>query len=149
VQLLNENVVALHDISHKFQADLIVKCTAATPLAQQNKCQSGDLVLFKIDPKSPLPPKLTPLFLAPYKILKRLRNDVECQHLVSGDIQTFHVTVLTLFYGSESDVFCAAQLDKDLCKINTFLAYKVDVHTRTSMQFLVHFKGDTQHWQPS
>ena len=46
-------------------------------------------------------------------MIHQYKNDVECRHLVMGNVTRLHVTRLKLFVGTRDEAYKVAQLDAD------------------------------------
>ena len=79
-------------VSAKFQQELVKERVKDTPKETQNKYQPCDFVLFQRDPAVPRPSKLASPYTGPYEVIQQLKNDVECRHVVMGNIKVLHVT---------------------------------------------------------
>jgi hypothetical protein len=148
IKLLNENLLILNEISNKFQSELIIERTKDTPADKQNFYQAGDFVLFQQNPDDPLPMKLSPRYLGPFKVVKQVKNDVECQNLVHGSISTYHVERLKIFHGTKEEALQLARLDNDQYVIDKIQAYRGYPLVRTSMEFEVKFADGNTVWLP-
>lgn len=148
VKLLDDNLKTLQAISFDFQSKLIAERTSVLPPEKQTSYQAGDYVMFQQDTTKPLPSKLSPKFLGPYEVIKQVKNDVTCKHLVDHSISIFHVTRLKPFFGTEADAFKIAQLDKDQHLIEKILAYAGDPIKRTAMDFETKFADGQVLWLP-
>lgn len=148
IRKLNDNLTLLRKISDEFQAKIIAKRTAPTPAALQNSYQPGDFVLFDIDPKVALPTKLTPRYKGPFQVLKQVKNDVTCRHVVQGQVYHFHVDRLKLFYGDQQAAYDLALSDANQYVIDRILAYRGEPHLRTSLDFKVRFADSDVLWLP-
>ena len=133
--------------SKAFQDKLIAERLAATPPEKQNMFQPGDYILFK--PTGAFKTsKLAPKFMGPYKVLKQIKNDIECKHVVLGSIFKFNVENVEPFWGSDEEAYKVALLDHDQFVVRAVLAYKGDPLTRTTTSFLVNFEDGSQSWLP-
>jgi hypothetical protein len=148
IQLLDDNLRLLSDISRRFQADLVAKRTAKTPAAAQNIFQPGDLVLWQHNPAEHLPSKLTPKFAGPYAVIEQVKNDVKCKHVIMGNIKEFHVSRLKIFHGTLDQAKEMAMLDHDQYAVSRFIAYRGDPLLRTSMEFEIEFEDGSVVWLP-
>jgi hypothetical protein len=149
IQLLDNNLRVMRDISKRHQADIVAKRAANSPAPdKQNIFQPGDLVLFQLNPDNPLPTKLTPKFRGPYEVIEQQKNDVRCRHIILGDVKEFHVTRLKLFTGSREEALRVAMIDNDQFTVVSLAAYRGDPLTRTTMEFEVHFADGTVVWLP-
>ena len=148
VKLLDDNIALLKDISSRFQANIVRQRTAKTPAFQQNQYQPGDLVLFRLNPETHLPTKLTPRFDGPFIVERQYKNDVLCRHVILGTTKEFHVTRLKLFHGTLEQAKEIAMLDQDQYLIDRILAYRGNPLTRTTMSFEVRFNDGSVVWKP-
>jgi hypothetical protein len=149
IQLLDNNLRVLLDISRRHQAEIVAMRAEKSPIAEkQNRFQSGDLVLFQLNPDNPLPTKLTPKFKGPYEVIEQYKNDVRCRHIILGDVQEFHVTRLKLFTGSYEEAKRVAMIDNDQYTIVQFIAYRGNPLVRTTMEFEVQFGDGSVVWLP-
>eukprot|EP00981_Chlorochromonas_danica_P007575 scaffold1801_cov193-Ochromonas_danica.AAC.2 len=148
VQQLDRQLKLLQDISRSFQLELVKERTASNE-STHHLFQQGDFVLFWLNPDGQhLPTKLSPRFAGPFKVLSQYKNDVQAQHLSSGEIKTLHVSRLKLFHGSAEDAFEMAMLDKDQYLIQSIEAYRGDPLVRTTMEFEIQFADGTIKWLP-
>jgi hypothetical protein len=145
---LNKNLQTIRDISLKFQQELAAERVQETPVHAQNTYQQGDLVLFHLDTDKPLPSKLSPRYIGPYEVLKQHKNDVQCRHLIMGDIKEFHVGRLKIFHGTYEEAKRVAMLDHDQYTIDRILAHRGDPNKRSTMEFEIRFQDGTVHWLP-
>ena len=148
VRLLDKDLKLIRELSTKFQANLIAERLAVTPEERQNAFQPGDLVLFQLNPDNHLPTKLPSPFLGPYRVIQQRTNNVECKHLVMGNIKWLHVTRLKLFHGTEEQGYKAALLDADQHVIRKIIRWKGDPMKRTTMSFQVEFEDNDLLWLP-
>ena len=149
IQLLDNNLRVLLDISKRHQTEIVARRAAKSVTSdKQNKFQPGDLVLFQLNPDNPLPTKLTPKFQGPYEVIEQHKNDVRCRHIILGDVREFHVTRLKLFTGSREDAVRVAMVDNDQYTIVRFKAYRGDPLVRTTMEFEVQFADGSLVWLP-
>ena len=65
-------------------------------------------MLFQRDPT-----KLASPYTGPFEVIQQTKNDVECRHLVMGNIRVLHITRLKLFVGTREEAYKAALLDAD------------------------------------
>lgn len=148
ISKLNEDLETIRKISYEYQQTIAAERTASTPLHKQNIYQPGDLVLFQRNPDACfLPSKLSPKFIGPYVVINQRKNDVECKHIIMGDIKVLHVSRLKIFHGSMEEAKKIAMLDNDQYTIDKFLAYRGDPETRTTMEFEIKFQDGSIVWQ--
>jgi hypothetical protein len=148
VQQLNSNLVAIRDISSKFQQSLVAARTAVTPEDKQHMLQPGDLVLFQLDPAQHLPTKLSSPFTGPYEVVQQHTNTVECRHPVIGSLHKFHVSRLKMFHGTKEDAFKLAQSDHSQYEIRAITAHRGEPLKRTTMEFEIQFEDGSLVWLP-
>jgi exodeoxyribonuclease-3 len=135
---LTKDIAAIQHSSKDFQQTLVAK--RATDLSKpRNSWSSGDLVF--VDNLAPLH-KLQAPRLGPYEVVAHHRNDVTLRDLITSVTKDFHVDRLSLFAGSPATAFDLAMRDNNQHLIERFLAYRGDVNTRQTMQFLISFTGD-------
>ena len=146
LQELNNDLLVVRTVASKFQQNLITRRTGLQN--KQNLYQSGDLILLQHDTNRPLPSKLLPRYAGPFEVLKQVKNDIECRHLVQGGIKTFHVSRVKLFFGTREDAFNLAMVDADQHIIHTIRAYRGTPLRRQSMRFLVKFLDNEEIWLP-
>ena len=142
---LDKNLAVLYKISKEYQAKIALERTKDTPSDKQNTYQKGDFVLWQRNPDDPLPTKLTTPFVGPFEVLEQYKNDVECRHVLHGNIQKFHVSRLKLFHGNKETAKEVAQLDQDQHTIKTIHSHRGDPALRSTMTFKVEFDdGDVR-----
>ena len=90
----------MRNVSAKFQHELVQERSKDTQEESQNKYQAGDFVCIRRAPNVPRPTKLSSPYTGPYEVIQQRKNDVECRHLVLGNIKVFHVTQLKVITGS-------------------------------------------------
>jgi hypothetical protein len=148
VNLLNKNLSSIRSISYNYQQQIIKKRSNNVTAETQNKYQPGDLVLFQLDPSKPRPTKLSPKYLGPYVVVQQQKNDVQCKHVNLGHISTLHVERLKPFFGTLEAAKAISLLDENQYVISSFLDYRGDPLTRTTMEFLVAFEDSSEIWLP-
>jgi hypothetical protein len=147
LKLLDQDLLEVRAASKDFQDKLIEKRTARTPPDKQNLFQPGDYILFK--PTSIFKAtKLSPKFMGPYVVLRQIKNDIECKHVVLGSIFMFNVENVQPFWGTDQEAYDVALLDHDQFVVRTIHAYRGNPLTRTTTSFLVEFEDDTRTWLP-
>ena len=117
----------------------MVERTQDTPEHLQNCFQKGDLVLFQRSPDAPLPTKLSSPYTGPYEVIQQYKNDVECRHLVMGNVKVLHVTRLKLFLGTRDEAYKVALLDADQFVIQQIHYWRGDPAKRSEMFFYTEF----------
>ena len=100
VEALNDDLRHVRNVSAKFQHELVQERSKDTQEESQNKYQAGDFVCIRRAPNVPRPTKLSSPYTGPYEVIQQRKNDVECRHLVLGNIKVFHVTQLKVITGS-------------------------------------------------
>ena len=118
--------------------ELVKERVKNTSEESQNKYQPGDFVLFQCDPAVPRPSKLASPYTGPYEVIQQLTNDVECRHVVMGNIKVLHVTRQKLFVGSREE-YKAALLDADQFVIRKVHYWRGDPAKRSGIFFYVEF----------
>ena len=139
IKALDEDLRHVRAVSAKFQQELVQERTKDTPEEFQNKYQAGDFVLFQRDPNVPRPTKLSSPYTGPYEVIQQRKNDVECRHVVMGNIKVLHVTRLKLFTGSREEAYQAALLDADQFVIRKIHYWRGNPEKRSEMFFWVEF----------
>jgi len=108
-------------VSFECQKKLIEERIKDTPEESQNCFQPGDFVLHQRNPDYPLPTKLSSPYKGPCEVIQQCKNDVECRHLVVGNVTWLHVTRLKLIVGNREDAYKVALLDADQFVILKFI----------------------------
>jgi len=139
VRGLDEDLRHIRAKSSAFQKELIKERTQDTPEDTQNCYQPGDFVLFQRDPTVPRPTKLASPYTGPFEVIQQKKNDVECRHLVMGNIRVLHVTRLKLFVGTREEAYKAALLDADQFVISKIHYWRGNPDKRSEMFFYVEF----------
>ena len=134
---LDEDLRHIRAKSSAFQEELVKARTQDTPDETQNRYQPGDFVLFQRDPTVPRPTKLASPYTGPFEVIQQTKNDVECRHLVMGNIRVLHVTRLKLFAGSREEAYKAALLDADQFVIRKIHYRRGNPEKRSEMFFFV------------
>lgn len=114
----------------------------------QNSYQVGDLVLRRTEKMVDRKDKLSPVYLGPYEVAQVYKADVQCRHLVTGAISTFHMDVLKPCFSTQEEAYKAAMVDYDQFVIDVILSYRGDPDTRTKMEFEVKFADGSLVWLP-
>ena len=91
VRGLDEDLRHIRAKSSAFQDELVKARTQDTPDETQNRYQPGDFVLFQRDPTVPRPTKLASPYTGPFEVIQQTKNDVECRHLVMGNLSLIHI----------------------------------------------------------
>ncbi len=146
LQLLNDNLKIIRDISYNWQQDLVRKRDNSNDTL--NKYQAGDFVLFLYSVEKERIHKLDTLFLGPYIVLTHVHNQVTVRDLVTDIVSTFHCTRVKPFIGTPEEAKEAALRDADQYYIDKFLAYKGDPQVRSSIVFFIRFADGCLHWKP-
>jgi len=108
VRGLDEDLRHIRAKSLEFQRKLIAERTEDTPEELQNCYQPGDFVLFQRDPNVPRPTKLSSPYTGPFEVIQQRKNDVECRHLVMGNIRSGDTSdsMLSVTWYSISTLLC-------------------------------------------
>ena len=141
---LNANLETLHKASKSYQ-DNLKRERAAKGVRpdEQNVYQSGDLILF--DKGAKVHPKMSHRYAGPFKVKSQYKNDIDCQHLVTGQVVRVDVQDVKLYPGTEETGYQMALRDHDQHEIDTILHYTGDRERRSSMVFTIRFKdGDVR-----
>jgi hypothetical protein len=145
IKSLNDDLEFLRGKSKAYQDAIVAKRTESNDPLHQNVYQPGDFVLYK--PRQAIKPsRFTPKFEGPYEVLIQKKNDVDARHVNLGVTKSFYVEDLKIFHGSKEEAQKAALHDQDQYEVDQLLAYRGDPHTRTTMQFLVRFKDQSEVW---
>jgi hypothetical protein len=154
VRLVSANLQLCADVSKSFQDKLVKERTKDSPPDMQNKFQTGDFVLLRMNPDQFLPNKLHPKFKGPYEVVSQYKNDVECKSLIYGSISKYHVSRLKLFHGEctpeelRERAFKLAQIDNDQYVLTTIHAYQGDIELRSTLFFEAEFFDGSKVWLP-
>jgi hypothetical protein len=92
--------------------------------------------------------KLTPKAWGPFEVIRHTANDVQVKHLISHKISTIHVTDAIPYYGSLQEARRGAMYDNDEYPITHIQAYRGEVKTRTTLEFLVAYEDGDRKWLP-
>ena len=139
VRALDEDLQHTRAVSLEYQKSLVTKRTKDTPEQFQNCFQPGDFVLHQRNPDVPLPSKLSSPYAGPYEVIQQYKNDVECRHLVMGNVTRLHVTRLKLFVGTRDEAYKVALLDADQFVIYKIHYWRGDPNKRSEMFFYTEF----------
>ena len=113
-----------------------------------NNYQVGDLVLRKVEKMVDRASKLTPTFLGPYEVVQVYKADIQCRHLVTGAISTFHMSKLKPCFSEREEAYAAAMVDYNQYQVKRIRSYRGDPDLRTSMSFEVEFEDGSMEWLP-
>jgi hypothetical protein len=145
LRALNENLRSLKAASARHQQQVIAK--RASKDTYQNMYQPGDYVLL-LRTSLIASDKHQGAYLGPYVVRKQSKNDVECQHMATHVISTFHIERLKLFRGSQAEAKALAAADADQHMVQAIISYRGDPLKRTSMEFLVRYADGDVLWLP-
>ena len=105
---------------------------------QLSRHQPGDFVLFQRDKGIQRANDLSPDFTGPFEVVSQYKNDIQCHNLVYWHIKLMHVGRLKQFIGtSRKDGFELAKKDSNQFDADKIIAYRGDLETRTTMEFLL------------
>ena len=140
----NDNLRELRAASHAYQQRLVQeRASQGIPADKQNRYQPGDLVLF--DKGAKVHPKMSHRYMGPFKVISQYKNDIDCRHLVTGQVVKVDVREVKLFAGDHDTAYNMACRDHEQHVIDTILYYRGDRDTRTSLVFTVKFQdGDVR-----
>ena len=141
---LNSNLEALQKSSKAYQDNLKKERAARGVLPdEQNLYQPGDLILF--DKGAKVHPKMSHRYAGPCKVKVQYKNDIDCQHLVTGQVVRVDVQDVKLYPGNEETAYQMALRDHDQHEIDSILFYHGDRERRSTMIFTIRFKdGDVR-----
>jgi RNase H-like domain found in reverse transcriptase/Chromo (CHRromatin Organisation MOdifier) domain len=153
IHALNRNLQVVRSISTAYQLSMRRQRTAPTTLATQNTFQPGDYVLWnpKETPTSLRSSKLAPKLLGPYSVIRQTANDVECRHLATQKLQTFHTDRLSPFVGTPASAKTMSLLDQDLHLVSAILAHRGNPKPLSKLYFLVawqNYPSSSNTWEP-
>ncbi len=141
---LDSTLRDLKTVSAEYQSKLVADRSSKN---EQNLYQPGDFILFKLSTDKPKPSKLLPRYIGPYVVIKQVKNDVECRHVVMGNIRKFFVEDIKLFRGTKHEAMEVALVDADQYVIDKIIAFRGDPIKRTTMEFLVRYVDGDELWQ--
>lgn len=151
VSRLDRNLSTVRSITHNFQCALRMQRQLPTPHENQNKYQSGDLVLWnpKEHAHSFRSSKLAPKLLGPYAVQQQHGNDVHCVHCHLQTTHIFHTDRLTPYFGTPASAERLGLLDRDEYIIDSIISHEGSFTSRPTLQFLVRWSGyDEDTWEP-
>jgi hypothetical protein len=149
VNLLDENLKLVRDISKTYQDELVRERTRENDEARQNRYCEGDMVLY-VPSKENNPigssNKLLPTNKGPYEVISH-ENNVKCRHMSEHEEKEFHVENLKIFAGTKDDGFRMAMLDKNSYIVKVISGYRGDPEIRTTCEFYVEFHDGDTRWR--
>ncbi len=147
VKLLDENLKIIREISKQYQDSLVNKRIPSG--VKYNQFAVGDLVLKLV--RTPTVhwkrEKLGANFTGPWRVEYVYKNDYKCRHITQGIVQSFHVSMLKPYFGSEAEAHKAALLDYDQFVVIKIHAYVGDPRARKTMEFLVEYADGDKLWK--
>jgi hypothetical protein len=151
VHQLNNNLAVVRAITDNYHLQLRSQRTSTSQA--QNIFQPGDLILWnpREQPTSHRSTKLAPKLLGPYTVIIQTKNNVQCEHIITGQEKIFHAERITPFVGSVQDAKKAALLDRDEYIITSILAHRGTFQNKRQLQFLVRWDGydeSSDTWEP-
>jgi hypothetical protein len=138
LKTLNHNLTVIRE-----EAKLVTEREQSKRLiedAGKNLYQVGDFVFRHVERMVDRSTKLMPQHLGPYEVVAVNKADVQCRHLVTGAIATYHMEKLKPCFSSRAEAYAAAMVDYNQYEVEEILSYKGDPEKRTTMDFLVKFK---------
>ena len=141
---LNDQLAQLREASKAYQQKLATE-RAGTGVHpdRQNRYQPGDFVLF--DKGAKVHPKMSHRYMGPFSVKSQYKNDVDCQHLATGQVVRVSVSDVKLFPGDSDAAYKMALRDQDQHVIDEILYYRGDREVRSTMVFTVRFQdGDVR-----
>ena len=103
----------IREVSQKFQNEIVKKRQEENTLVPTYL--PGDFILWNSleNPCDHLDEKLATPWKGPYEVVKQIKNDIECTHIVLGEDAVLHVSRVKPFFGSREDAIRVAMNDKD------------------------------------
>jgi hypothetical protein len=147
IRALNENLKAVREEASRIVLGEQVK--RLKDGAGRNSYQIGDLVFRRTQKMVDRKDKLSPVYLGPYEVVQVHKADVQCRHLVTRAISTFHMDVLKPCFSSQEEAYKAAMVDYDQFVVDRILSYRGDPDSRSGMEFEVRFMDGSVVWLPS
>ncbi len=136
---LNTNLEHLWSLSQKHHASVQAKRKAITK-EELNQYSPGDLVLMRREDPKNRDKKLDTPYLGPYLVKSHEGNTVQIQHLASHLVSSRHVVErFKPFWGTLAQGTQLARTDLDHFVVLEILAYRNDIDTRTSLDFLLRY----------
>ena len=125
----------IREVSQKFQNEIVKKRQEENTLVPTYL--PGDFILWNSleNPCDHLDEKLATPWKGPYEVVKQIKNDIECTHIVLGEDAVLHVSRVKPFFGSREDAIRVAMNDKDQMGIVSIDWSTGNPHIRTSMVF--------------
>ena len=148
VKLLDANLKVLTAASKKFQDELALERTNATPADQINIYQPGDFVLWDEFPDNSIrSSKLTPKFRGPYEVISQYKNDVTARHVNLGHVNVLDSARLKRFLGTTEEAIRIAMVDQRQFLVDKIISYRGHPSRRNDMWFLVQFEDGDKIWK--
>jgi hypothetical protein len=138
---LDANLKTVRALSLEFQEQLILeRARRNIPLVTY---QPGDLILWNpLSDSSHLhQTKLAPAYHGPFRVIQQISNDIECEHIVTLDLKTFHTSRVKPFIGTNEEAYSVGLIDQDQYPILSVNYYSGNPHIRSSLSFNITF-GD-------
>jgi hypothetical protein len=142
---LNTNLEHLWSLSQKHHATVQAKRKAITK-EELNQYSPGDLVLMRREDPKNRDKKLDTPYLGPYLVKSHEGNTVQIQHLASHLVSSRHVERFKPFWGTLEQGMQLARTDLDHFVVLEILAYRGDIETRTSLDFLLRYVSGKELW---
>jgi hypothetical protein len=137
---LNNCLLQLREDSAIYHKRIVEERLRSNP-AIRNYYNPGDLVLFRINPRSALH-KFIPKLQGPYRVIQQFENSdsVQCRQIATGVVKMFHVTRLEIYPGPDDEqaLQLAAQ-DREEHVVTRILGYRGNPLIRKYLTFLVEF----------
>ena len=145
--VLNSNLEQRRRASNEYQDRLKrERASKGVPSHKQNVYQPGDFVLF--DKGAKVHPKMSHRYMGPFRVKHQYKNDVDCQHLVTGQIVRVDVQDVKLYPGNEEQAYRMALRDHDQHEIESVLYYTGDREKRFTMVFTICFRDEDVRYVP-
>ena len=141
---LNEQLEGLRAASKTYQQQLASeRAGEGVHPDKQNRYQPGDFILF--DKGAKVHPKMSHRYMGPFVVKTQYKNDIDCQHLATGQVVRVSVTDVKLFPGDRETAYSMALRDQDQHVIDKILYYRGDRESRSTLIFTVRFQdGDVR-----
>jgi len=92
--------------------------------------------------------KLAPKAWGPFEVLQHTSNDVHVKHCTTHKTSVIHIADAIPFKGSREEAQRGAMYDDDEDRITHIKAYRGEVKTRTTLEFLVAYQDGDHKWLP-
>ena len=153
VQALEDDLLALREISKQHMEKIAKERAGEITCENQNQFQPGDLVLFDLNPnKTKLrKAKLDNEFRGPYEVVGQNKNDVICKHLSLKTFSTLEVSRLKIYHHdntiqSREQAIELARTDADQYNVKSIMAYLGNPFKPRTMRFEIELENGEVGW---